>query len=1232
MANAVNRFIKGIVSDYNAIDVTNQHWVWPTINMRITKKGDMMVAMPITGNTKLFDLPEGYEVIGGQEYAGILYLVLYKESDSTVAVHSYPSVAEGVDGFNYELKPIPFIEGGFDFSDKLEYDGRKVDLLFTTSFDDTVDIYMNDSLNPTYILNNCFTNKGKFIDRQVGVINVPEGIRLINSSTSPATFQHLEVVSPGLLPPGNYQLYLRYVTNSFNQTLFVSQSEIISVAEILPVQYGKFKDGEYGPNYTSRALNVKLLNLDQTYAYYQIGVVCYTSNVGEAAVPVTYLIDKLYRTDERTLHIDGYEKKRSLSLDEIAAIISMDNINKSQVIIQNRYIGANWTFSGYDKEALAGYAKLVTADVIKVDDPSSHKSPTYYPYEIYPFAIVFLLSSGVETDSYPIQGKNLETGELLKNGLVLICYDHRGDTDDIRNKFIPSFQLLGLHVAIKKDPDVLGYYIVRGERIKNIISEGIAFVALDGVFARTEDSHNTRYAHSAETAKEGYCWPDTSCDAKYPIYAYTDGGKMCLYNDVAVRSRTMAKKRAGFFSVETLFNDQSLVSTFNNTLIHIQTKSVWNKFRIDDNNPNGVAFRGVSRVLEDQLKWGSEIKSVQAFFIRSGETVAKGNFTSYINDARSAGGGARPFKFEDYSTSWPVEARSSLWNDYIGLKFDGDIDLYPASPMRLLRYESREIYVASVQASFNPRTSYYFKISKIKIPDSSPAAFYKDEHNGDTYTGEITMRGHKWFGAKQLSAINCESTQGDVYQHGSTFTYATRSDINFLIRTNQVAKKPDGSTSGEYSFLPYQLERENSWAVLSSEEADMHESTKLNTGYSVTSSIKRYAGYDNKALPTSNAFITRLRNSNKRIAGSYLNAFKNFDANQSQDYDEQYGPIVGIYNLYNHLISVQYDAINMHYVQGQASKDFDIVLGSSNKFLNENVYMKATFGAQSRDHIYNTGEFIYGIDMSNFVFWKIGTGSTPEGKQIISVVNLLETLGFEKHLMSILNEVKGNILDINIGYDELHKEVFFTLLYSLAVANPPIDPDAPDDPSPKGGQPSTNTVTVIYNQESNSFICHYTIPSVFYATYNNQLLSFDKYSAYVHKEDSPQLEFFGVKYSMILSYIVTGASKETSATVKKFFESIKLRSPNHELVSIQFHTDSQEGELNPFKNEERFWLNPKYNEYHWEVPIPVNAKGSQPFSEGSVLKGEWLKVTLEYKGDEEFYLLYTNTEFNPINY
>ena len=1371
--NSVNRFVKGIVSDLNPIDIDNQSWVFPTVNVRITNSGDMIVAKPLDGNRELFSIPGNVRVIGAKEYADVLYLVLYNDDNNYVEVGSYPYVGNISDGFIYNYGPLQFVKNNssgftqYNFGDKLGYDGKtKIDLKFYNSYDGTVDIYLNDTKNPTYVINNCFNSDGEFIDRSINFDSLPKKIFLINGTEKPGIVDSVEIQDGGNLRPGNYQFFLRYVSESYDKTLFIFQSDIVSLTTgTNNKRFGKFKSKDGVLSKTINKVILSLSNLDDNYKYIQVGYTIYTGNAGDEAIIESYLINQYYTFEEtKDIVITGREKLIDLTLDEIAAISSTDIICKAQVIFNSRYIGANWKSEINNKNlvdlSLNAFIESTTTKLVSSDPYGLG----FMNREIYPFGIVYTFKNGKESDVYPIKINN--DVDNYKDGLYKIFSEDQG----YHNHYGININFSQLKNEISNNPlydNISGFYIVRGDRIKNILSTGIVVPVFDGVKMKDDAGY---FYNKELSATEGYSIPNTFFENKYPTQDVTTGDK-AGFGVREIRCSDSANRKLAFFSPETLFDNQSNISYLNGDELYYQLLEDSLFKTVKSANNNSLQYKGIEQTDKTfALPNNIDLRHANMYFVRKGNKTSNGQFSGFIPDSYKDDSAIKSYELE--GGGWWRALRSSLFNNYIGFEtdkdnvnyiglgdplfeyntdivfsgvnktetinvnnveiddgvtskvtpfkitltgvtgesilsvivnidaideisnvvdsrevhfsysesgeyveqitldswredvgdygyetrlikervssivlsgktFTGTVDSFSfyallddgnipvfnfkAKLARIFNYKNSDEYEKSAHNNFQINSTFYFKISQfipIDTEDSNVVLY-----NGDVYTGDFYMRGHRWFGAKQLYAYG-GSDESQIYQHGSYFKFKVQTDINIHARSIQHTNE-EMKGQGNYSFLPYEMDRENEWTVVSSLEKDMHESSILNPGFSKNDSVKRYIGYDDISPERTNEFKTRLRVSDKAVVGSFYNSFKTFRASQYTDYDEQYGPIVSIHNLRGQLISIQFDAINVIYTKETSSKEFDIVLGSSDKYFYEKAYIKARYGAQKRSHVYETNDYIYGVDVSNLKFYRIATGSSPEGKQLIQVEDLTETKRNTKYLINFLDAIKDSLIDLNIGYDRKNREVLFTFSYPSDII---IEDNSFNGESNINSPNSIKKTTIIFSEKIQGFTGLYIMPADLYTEYDNKLVSFNGSKAYIHDDSGDPLTIYGIEYSMILSYIINNSGKEASPLVKKFFQSIKLRSPKAKLKSIKFSTDVQQGELVPFYDENRFWLQPEYNEYHWEIPIPINKEKNDIFGEGSQLKGEWLKVTLEYKGKEEFYVVYATALFNPINY
>ena len=1249
MSNSVNRFIKGIVSDLSPIDITNQHWVFPTVNMRITKSGEQFIAKPVSGNETLFEIPVGYKIIGAKEYSDIVYFVLFNDSDGNVEIGSYPYI-DNTGTYVHEYRALQCLNATDKSlrTNKLGFDSTKVDIQFAESYDGTIDLYLNDSRTPTLKINSNMSPSGD-LNNLIDETKLPYSAYLISDASIPMTIDSLVLEQGGNLEPGKTTIFIRYSTKNFNKTTFIVQSEPIDVHGTPNSLYkaGSFLLDEDMPELVNASLKLNLSNIDESFDFYQIGVVVASANNDEVAKHTAYLISQYFPTSQTSVVIDGYETRETLSINDIGATSFSDNINKAQTIIDNKYIGANWESRGYNKENLATYSALVTVDSSSFPSRSNEKT-TYYPGEIYPFGIIYRFADGRESEVFPIQGYDMVNSVNMEKGLVQFPLNVTGV---VINSFGIKFNLSAFNDAIANEEDIIGYTIVRGDRIKNILANGIALGMINNTNFRnlntsgdseiqvmalyygsaTADTHAPEYFYSKN--EDGAIAIPDFFDGNYPTYKTDDNDKIgfaydtnddpifypdpseALTNQIAFYSpdvsmsnhfNNMDLENVYVSKVNSLATSPTKIETEDPTIFNVSSAhKLYNQFKFENNYINQLTSTGLT---------------INGTFVEKGRKRVAGLFSSFLPDYTvdpDIPWTRRRYIVKD--ETWKLYPRSSLFGKYIGLSSDADISSLINQNLVITKYQTLADYKTSVLDNFQLRSQIYSKITQFIAKNSVSTI---DVFGGDSYKGEVFLRGVKWFGAKNLYETYTSSKY--VYHHGTMLSFNAYSSVNFKMRSEVKSEDPSG-TLGKYSFWPRASLRNTleGWNILSSNEEDMHESISINDGYNKSLSIKGYLGYDDVSPLSVNKYPSRIRSSATRVKGAYYDGFKTFYADDSVDVSERYGSIVGVYNLYGMLMIVQNKAISQVYtnVKSVASDgSFDIVTGSSRSYLYDKPYVKTSYGAQSRDHILATEKGIYGIDVDSKIIWFAFSGATNEGKQISQIKDIGKEKLITSYIFDLMAFLSDKEYDVSLGYDKFNREVLFTFKYSNSEAQY-------ENAVELNGY---YYLTIVFSEDLNAFTGLYTVPSDYYIQYRTNLLSVSN-TVNVHYRGSKQLNFFGKDYSMLLSYIVNSA-EDAPQLVKKFFESVKLSCPKQPLKNIKFETETQNSKIDPFVQEEKFWLNPVYNEFQYEISIPTNENGGAIFDSDSVMKGFWLKITVEYEGEEEFYLIHSNTLFNPINY
>ncbi|MBN2617251.1 MAG: hypothetical protein JXR64_02940 [Spirochaetales bacterium] len=1259
MANGGNRFVKGIITDLPAVDISNQHWVFPTVNIRITKQANVFVAKPVNGNEELFSIPDGYDIVGAKEYQNILYIVLYKE-DKTIQLGTYPYIDnEGV--YNYSYRALKCLNVGGIASDFItsafNFDGSTIDIEFAESYDGTIDIYLNGSGSPTIKINSNMSKSGEG-ENLIDSSTLPYSAYLLSDASIPMTIDNIILYQGGKLEPGKYIIFLRYSTKDYNKTSFLTESSPFDVHSTINStnNAGQFLLEGSETKYVNTKIEINVSNLDESFMYYQIAVLVASGNNDEEITYKTYLVSEYIPTSQTKVIIDGYEDRETLSLDEITAISFVDNINKCQTVVDNRYIGGNWESEGYDKTGLLALSSLVTTDNVIELDGTVSKNPTYFPGEIYPFGVIFRFSDGRESETFPISGYDYIDNQLLNDGLIRMPLNLAGA--ELKN-FGLKFNLSALKSALNSRDDIIGYIIVRGERIKNILANGIAKAMIDNCSFEDlrgntdpilnglgdEYGDNVNEYFYSRTSDGAYAVPDFF-EGYYPLYktpVQRDETRLGFSydsldpGDLRQRKATQLTKRVAFFSPDIALSNEFYNMDMEPVYISLSgNNSSLTKVPVEDSGIHNYAwytFETSDALLYSHYEYNNEsIKALTEFsgiingtFVKKGTKRVSGLFSAFIADPFIDSDSV--FTRKRYCTDdlgWGLYPRSSLFGSYIGLSSDVDISNLIDKPIVITRYENLTSYIQSASSNFQIRNTTYSKVSQFIKKDTLSTI---NIFNGDSYLGKIYLRGEKWFGAIGLNELNI-GTERYVYNHGALISFNCFSGVNFYMRGEVDSTDPSGS-HGKYSFWP-RVSLKNSiegWNILSSNEEDMHESNSINPGYNKSLSPKTYIGYDDISPLSSSKHPTRIRNSSIRTKGAYYDGFKTFYANDVADISENAGDIIGIYNLQNILISIQPRAISKIYTnvrQSSGEGSFDIVTGSTASYLYDIPYRLSTYGALHKDHVIHTGRNIYGIDIDNKIIWVLSPTSTPEGKPM----NIVEDLGKEKlitkYIFDLLSFFNDNNIDysIKLGYDKYNFEVLFTFKWSDDLNN---------DYEGSYLLNGYRYITLVFNEALGSFIGLYSLPADMYTQYKTNLISIS-HNAYIHYRDSARLNFFGQSYSMVLSWIVNNAGDDAPPLVKKFFEAVKISCPEIPLKNIKFKTEIQSSEIDPFIDESKFWQTPKYNEFQYEISIPVNSKNNSIFGVDSSLKGFWLKITVEYEGEEDFYMIHSDTLFNPINY
>ena len=344
-----------------------------------------------------------------------------------------------------EAPPVVYQKGqltNFE-TDELHFSLKNpVNILPQYSYDDSVNLIINDGLNPPRIINSRFSaterNKYQVCNRKGNNdTNIyDEGIQFdIDTSlykkitTIPRlTFGGIEY--GGNMSIGNYHFYFKYVDEDGNESDFFLESGLVSI--FIGNTPNSIYSGFRNEN-SHKQVKFLLQNLDQGYEKIRIYYTKSTSDIYQNATVSAFIIDQNYyisKSDITVLTINGYEPVVEVSVEEINTKYQIYGAVETQAAAQNILFLGNLSRPKIPYRDLADCAlrflpyqdSTLMYPSINVNysnetrgtywDPSFIYNYTgYWDDEIYRLGVVFIQSDNTLTDVFNIRGGELPSIE-----------------------------------------------------------------------------------------------------------------------------------------------------------------------------------------------------------------------------------------------------------------------------------------------------------------------------------------------------------------------------------------------------------------------------------------------------------------------------------------------------------------------------------------------------------------------------------------------------------------------------------------------------------------------------------------------------------------------------------------------------------------------------------------------------------------------------------------------------
>ena len=571
-------FTKGVVSDLSPSKVQPGQWVFPSENIRIINlDGKGFSVTPINSNEQVAScqgefntFSEDVICLGGTAYKGVIYLALFDPRTGESSLATYPSPRAITDihrdetqtgsplvatidnsqkGYKNTLNPIvntirensniaPFTSQKMNFSPE-----NMVQILCKESYDQSLDLYLCDDRNPVRVINSAFSVTGDWLDRYYNVLSsidekVDSGFfNIVPSLNTPPTVRFVEINNYGALPPGTYYLFVRYVTQDYARTQFYAPMGPVTILE---GNSGTRVCGSSGFDYNGENVNTNkaiVFNVEQDteYNYFEIAVVRYTEDKDGVLFRDVYIVDKLYSMTNNNVVLYGSEEKATFTKEEIVYSVEIETIARSLTTVDKRLLlghtrknmaNESVILEWCQKISVSGKKQSITENIDEVNPSITDyrryqraeevlNEMGYFPKEIYPFGIVLLTKDNTLSRVYPISGSMMNQGEANNNGLFMFP-----GCGSLKQYLMAMFTITELPPQELLD-SAIGFYFVRGERINNLVANGILFPTMRGnVYLNNSDVTNPSPDDCWNAFPPQFVPLDKLGNGKDPVYYY----------------------------------------------------------------------------------------------------------------------------------------------------------------------------------------------------------------------------------------------------------------------------------------------------------------------------------------------------------------------------------------------------------------------------------------------------------------------------------------------------------------------------------------------------------------------------------------------------------------------------------------------------------------------------------------------------------------------------------------
>lgn len=1010
--------------------------------------------------------------------------------------------------------------GGFTVTNKLNLSlNHPINIECQPSYDGTVNLILNDDLNPPRIINTRFSkienNRYKIINRNQTVQsniytldNVALETRLFRTTSTFPAIEFTYLQHGGQLKGGNYVFYIKFADSDENETDIVCESGIVSIFHGEPLD-PKSISGTLLNEETDKAVKLQLSGIDTTFPKFYVYYSRETSDLnGIRTTEVGKFIEPYdVSGSEQELIIYGYEETQLLTEDDLNIAYFTVSAAKTQAQVQNMLFLGNIQESDNNYKLLQNLSYWFKVTLKQKEEsigwvaPVNYKSSDsgaeyydpkniyynlgYWPDELYRLGIVYIMSDDTLSPVFNLRGCDFESIGSSNIPDDELFEDHVNDLIPT-NSFLSSNNYDNSYGVFKnpKETSSNSIYDYINAEVKpwyyhitladNKIKELLQNLDVKGFFIVRQKRIPTTLCQGVSIGVDKSAnIPTPYKDGKYIAESFINKDKVLGSSWIKIGQEKL--------------NGSGLLSLEATVLPEIQSKINGSSLILQKVLTNGVlAHAGGNSPHYIYNFYESESIDNYEFPCTFVKENTPYKYTSGYGFSTRVGSEYDPKEYGFFGVDDKKHAESQtsvvrgIYTSFIGVC--GQITPNCIYNVKIPNHNSTSLKDYIVVRG-NDNAPFYSISNRYSLSDFDSVNVYR----GDCFTTTVTMRLNRNFRDPDVpindEIVNKNTWKDVVYgkMDAEKWEKVNRADLNTvplgiwvsykcLSSYNLGLRSEDSSDLEELallgtpkSFFPRQDLKLKSALKLS-------ESTILNRGLSSTTGRRWNAGVQHVPY-IKNIFDTRIMFSNVFTEENFRNGYRIFQGLSYKDIDRQYGAIVKLIPWDTNLICVFEHGLGIIPINEKAliqtSTNQSIHMYGAGVIQNQISLISQDYGSIWQDSIIRTPLGLYGVDTHAKKIWRY---SNSQGLEMISDMKIQHFLNEHLKLSESDKYPTIALKNVKTHYNNYKGDVMFTF-YN----------DSEDE-----------VWNFCFNERMNKWITRYSWTPLYSANIDNIFYSFDQ--------------------------------------------------------------------------------------------------------------------------------------------